>query len=147
MKFEIYTDGGCTSGGGTGGWAAIVYEGSNSRKLPGAEMDTTNQRMEIRAAIEGLKSLKSPSNVRLYSDSAYLINCMNEGWYKKWRENGWKTSAKKPVQNADLWRKLLELLKTHNIEWCKVKGHSGVPANEYCDLLVKRAIEKGRDHL
>ena len=99
---DIYTDGGCRINPGPGGWAALIYEGPTPQEVYGAERDTTNQRMEIRAAIEGLKRLQEPRRVRLFSDSAYIINCMNDGWHLKWRRNGWKNSAKKPVKNADL---------------------------------------------
>jgi ribonuclease HI len=108
----------------------------------GSERDTTNQRMELRAAIEGLKLLGEPSRVTLHSDSAYLINGMNQRWHERWQENGWKTAKRKPVKNADLWQELVRLDEFHAVEWIKVKGHSGVPANERCDYLVQVAIQE-----
>lgn len=129
---------------GPGGWAAVVYDGSNSIEFSGFESNTTNQRMELQAAIEGLRSVEHADKIRLYSDSAYLINGMNERWYVKWEQDGWKNSKKKPVKNSDLWRELLDLMKHRNIEWNKVKGHSGVGANERCDLLVQQTIQNKR---
>jgi ribonuclease HI len=99
--------------------------------------------MELRAAIEGLRNLKEPSRVRLYSDSAYLLNALNEGWLVKWESNGWKTAKNKLVKNAELWRQLLELAGIHAVEWVKVKGHAGNPGNERCDTLVKLAMDRG----
>jgi ribonuclease HI len=133
---EIYTDGGCRGNPGLGGWAALVYKGSKPEEIYGAEKNTTDQRMELRAAVEGLQYLKEPSRVRLYSDSAYLLNAMNKGWLTRWERNGWKTANKKPVKNADLWRDLLALTRCHSVEWVKVKGHAGNPGNERCDALV-----------
>ncbi len=138
---DIYTDGGCRINPGPGGWAALIYEGPTPQEVYGAERDTTNQRMEIRAAIEGLKRLQEPRRVRLFSDSAYIINCMNDGWHLKWRRNGWKNSAKKPVKNADLWQELLRVSGLHSVTWVKVKGHGGVAANERCHNLVRLAID------
>ena len=97
--------------------------------------------MEIRAAIEGLRALGSPSKVRLYSDSAYLINCMTQGWHLNWQQNGWRTSGKKPVKNVDLWTELLPVAEPHEVEWIKVEGHAGVGANERCHRLVQLAID------
>jgi ribonuclease HI len=141
---DIYTDGGCQGNPGLGGWAALIYEGPKPEEISGTEKNTTNQRMELRAAIEGLRHLKEPSRVRLYSDSAYLLNAMNEGWLARWEQNGWKTAKKKPVKNTDLWRELLELTRIHEVEWVKVKGHAGNPGNERCDALVQIAIDRGR---
>jgi ribonuclease HI len=141
---DIYTDGGCRGNPGPGGWAAIIYGGPKPKEISGAEKNTTNQRMELRAAIEGLRYLKEPSRVTLSSDSAYLLNAMNEGWLVNWERNGWKTTKKKPVKNADLWRQLLELARIHEVKWMKVKGHAGNPGNERCDVLVKLAMNRGR---
>jgi ribonuclease HI len=140
LTAEIYTDGGCLGNPGKGAWAAVTYHGPKPTEISGVERETTNNRMELRAAIEGLKQLKEPSHVRLYSDSAYLINGMRQRWYDKWEQNGWKTAGKKPVQNADLWRDLMTLSRLHSVEWIKVAGHAGVPANERCHRLVQRAI-------
>jgi ribonuclease HI len=141
---EIYTDGGCDGNPGPGGWAAIVFEGPKPKEISGAERNTTNNRMEIRAAIEGLKRLEEPRRVLVHSDSAYLINCMNEGWHLNWQKNGWKTSANKPVKNADLWRNLLEVSSRHSVEWVKVEAHASNAWNERAHALVQRAIKRVR---
>ena len=138
---EIYTDGGCRGNPGPGGWAALIYEGPSPKEISGAESSTTNQRMEIRSAIEGLRSLNTPRRVRIYSDSAYLINSVKEGWLDGWQKNGWKTAKKKPVKNTDLWRELLEVIRPHEVEWIKVEGHAGIGANERCHHLVQLAID------
>jgi ribonuclease HI len=104
---EVYTDGGCRGNPGVGAWAALIYEGPKPKEISGVERQTTNNKMELRAAIEALRAFEKPSKVRLFSDSAYLINCMNEGWYLNWERNGWKNSTKKPVENRELWRELL----------------------------------------
>src|SRR5215212_6477594 len=140
---EIYTDGGCLRNPGPGAWAAILYEGPKPTEISGHEANTTNQQMELRAAIEGLKCLDHPSKVRLYSDSAYLINGMNERWYLKWEQNGWKTAKRKPVKNADLWKELVELSRLHTVTWMKVRGHAGIGANERCDALVRLEMARG----
>jgi ribonuclease HI len=137
---EIYTDGGCQGNPGKGAWAAVIYKGARPTEISATERETTNNRMELRAAIEGLKQLKEPSHVRLYSDSAYLINGMTQRWYDKWEQNGWKTANKKPVQNADLWRELVSLSRYHDVEYVKVSGHAGVPANERCHKLVQAVM-------
>lgn len=141
---DIYTDGGCRGNPGPGGWAALIYEGPKPEKISGAEKNTTNQRMELRAAIEGLRYLKEPARVRLYSDSAYLLNAMNKGWLIRWEQNGWKKADKKPVKNTDLWRELLGLSRFHEVKWVKVKGHAGNPGNERCDALVRLAMDQAR---
>ncbi len=142
-KVEIYTDGGCDGNPGPGGWAAVVLEGPKPREIFGAERNTTNNRMEIRAAIEGLKHLEESRRVRVYSDSAYLVNCMNDGWYLTWQKNGWRNSARKPVKNSDLWRELLEISRRHELEWIKVEGHAGNAWNERAHALVQIAIQQG----
>jgi ribonuclease HI len=141
---EMYTDGGCRGNPGPGGWATEIYEGPKPQEIYGHEKNTTNQRMELQAAIEGLRCLKESSRVRLYSDSAYLLNAMNKGWLTNWEKNNWKKADKKPVKNADLWRQLLELARIHEVKWMKVKGHAGNPGNERCDVLVKLAMNRGR---
>jgi ribonuclease HI len=122
----IYTDGGCVTEKRVGGWAAVISSGPSLQELSGSERDTTNQRMEIRGAIEGLKSIQKPSRVKLHSDSAYLINCMNQKRYENWMTNVWRNSKKKPVGNRDLWEELLEVSSVHDVQWIKVKGHSGI---------------------
>ena len=141
---DVYTDGGCLDNPGPGGWAAVIYDGSKSTEISGFESSTTNQRMELRAAVEALKRLEAPRQVRLYSDSAYLINGMNQRWYLKWEQNGWRNSKKKPVENPDLWKELVRLSKQHTVEWVKVKGHAGIGANERCDALVQLEIAKAK---
>lgn len=141
---EIYTDGGCRGNPGPGGWAAVIYKGPKPEEIYGDEKHSTNQQMELRAAIQALRHLKEPSSVRLHSDSAYLTKAMSKGWLINWKRNGWKKADKKPVKNADLWRELLELSRLHEVEWVKVKGHAGNPGNERCDALVQVAIEQGQ---
>lgn len=140
---DVYTDGGCYGNPGPGGWATIIYDNFRPIEISGHETDTTNQRMELKAAIEALKHLEHPRRVRLFSDSAYLINGMNQQWFIKWKQNGWKNSKKKPVENPDLWKELVELSKYHTVEWRKIKGHSGIGANERCDALVRIEMARG----
>ena len=142
-NIDVYTDGGCHSISGMGGWAAIIYDGPTPVEKSGYEPETTNQRMELMAAIEGLNYLEQPSEVRLYSDSAYLINGMNQRWYVKWQQNGWKNAKKKPVENPDLWKEIVKLSQFHKVTWMKVKGHAGIPANERCDSLVRLEMIRG----
>lgn len=137
----IYTDGACSGNPGPGGWGCVLIYGAKRKELSGAETLTTNQKMELRAACEGLKSLKEPCLVDLYSDSAYLINAFHQKWLAKWEQNGWLNSKKQPVENQDLWRILLEMSQVHKITWHKVKGHAGNPENERCDLLAREAIK------
>lgn len=141
-RIDIWIDGGCLGNPGKGAWAVVIYDGPKPTEISGSEPETTNNRMELRAAIEGLKRLGTRSKVRLFSDSAYLINCMNDGWYLKWERNGWKNSKKKPIENADLWRELLELSRCHDVKYRKVAGHRGVRANERCHHLVQLAMAR-----
>jgi len=139
---RIYTDGACSGNPGPGGWAAIVIDGDEEREISGGEMSTTNQRMELRAALEGLRSLEGQRRVALYSDSAYLVNCFRDKWYIRWQQNGWKNSQKRPVESRDLWEGLIALAATHDVAWHKVAGHSGDPLNERADRLARAAIER-----
>lgn len=139
---DIYTDGACSGNPGPGGWAAVLIFGSIEKEIVGQENPTTNNRMELTAAVEGLRALKKPCNVRLYSDSAYLVNAFKNKWLDKWQKNGWQTAKKEPVENQDLWRKLLELAEIHNVEWIKVKGHGDNEYNNRCDKLAVAAIKK-----
>ena len=141
-EVEIFTDGACSGNPGPGGWAALLRAGEREREIAGGERLTTNQRMELRAALEGLKALKRPTRVALYSDSAYLVNCFRDGWWKKWEANGWRNAGKKPVANDDLWKELVRLNREHDVEWHKVKGHSGHVENERVDQLARSACEK-----
>jgi len=136
---EIHTDGACSGNPGPGGWGAILRYGDYEREISGGEAHTTNQRMELRAAIEALSALRRPSRVRLHSDSAYLINCFRQRWHDNWARNGWMTKQKTPVTNRDLWEELVRLSKIHDVEWVKVAGHSGDPLNERADELARRA--------
>ena len=143
-RVEIWTDGACSGNPGPGGWGAILRHGGRERELSGGERHTTNQRMELRAAVEALRALSKPCRVRLHSDSAYLVNCFRQRWYANWRRNGWITKARKPVDNRDLWEELLELAAVHDVEWVKVAGHAGEPLNERADALARKGIGLAR---
>jgi len=138
----IYTDGACSGNPGPGGWGAVLIYGDKRKELSGGEASTTNQRMEITAALEALKALKAPCRIRLYSDSAYLINAFRQGWLNRWQRNGWQTINKEPVKNEELWRELLQAASPHRIEWLKVKGHSDNAENNRCDELARAAIKR-----
>lgn len=140
----IYTDGACSGNPGPGGWAAILRFDGHEKVLSGYEPETTNNRMELRAALEGLAVLKEPVRVSLHTDSAYLARAFNDGWIRKWQKNGWRTSAKKPVENQDLWMKLIRLSESHRVSWIKVKGHSNNPLNNRVDELAVAAMNEGR---
>ena len=138
----IYTDGGATPNPGLGGWAAILISPSHDnheREIFGSESDTTNNRMELTAAIQALRALKYPCSVDLHTDSQYLKNAFVKDWLDKWQKNGWKTSKKQPVLNQDLWEELLNLSQIHSIEWHWTKGHASDDYNNRCDALVQRA--------
>jgi ribonuclease HI len=137
----IFTDGACSGNPGPGGWGCVLQYGNARKELKGGEKLSTNQRMEMTAAIKALEALKEPCQVEIYSDSAYLVNAFNKGWLDKWRQNGWLTAKKQAVENQDLWRVLLLLSQKHKIKWYKVKGHSGDAENERCDELARSAIE------
>ena len=137
----IYTDGACSGNPGKGGWGALLMYGGSRKEISGYDPATTNNRMELMAAIRGLEALKEPCHVQLYSDSAYLVNAMNEGWLKRWVKNGWKTASKKPVENIDLWQEILKLTTLHRVSFHKVKGHSDNPHNNRCDELARLAIK------
>jgi ribonuclease HI len=127
---------------GKGGWAAVIYdEGPTPQQLSGSEQKTTNNRMELQAAIEALRALESPSKVRLFSDSAYLVNAFKEGWIFNWERNGWRKSNRKPVENQDLWQELLKLSRRHDVQFVKVPGHAGNPGNELAHALVQRELD------
>lgn len=136
---EIFTDGACSGNPGPGGWGAILRAGPHEKELSGGERATTNNRMELMAAIAALESLKRPSQVALHTDSTYLRDGITR-WIHGWRRNGWKTAAKKPVKNVDLWQRLGEAIARHEIEWHWVKGHAGHPENERADALARMAI-------
>ena len=138
----IYTDGACSGNPGPGGWGCVLIAGDYKKELSGGEVNTTNQRMELTAALQALSALKKPCKVILYSDSAYLINAFNQKWLKNWQNNGWLNSKKQPVENRDLWEGLLDLAQIHDIKWEKVKGHAGNKYNEICDELARNAVPK-----
>ncbi len=133
---QIYTDGACRGNPGRGGWGAILVFNGIEKELSGGEALTTNNRMELTAAIEALSALKEPCSVTLTSDSKYLTDAITKGWAESWRAKGWKKADKSPALNPDLWEKLLALLKIHSVEFIWVKGHDGHPYNERCDRLA-----------
>lgn len=135
-KVDIYTDGACRGNPGKGGWGAVLVYGDKEKELSGGEKVTTNNRMELTAAIEALSALKEPCKVTMTSDSQYLINGITKGWALSWRAKGWKKADKSPALNPDLWQKLLDLLEIHEVEFVWVKGHAGHPYNERCDELA-----------
>jgi ribonuclease HI len=136
----VYTDGACSGNPGPGGWGAVLLFGEHRKDISGGEKMTTNNRMELTAAIQALGRLKEPCRVKLHSDSAYLVNCFREGWMKGWIRNGWRNSRGQPVENRDLWERLNELMQKHEVEYIKVKGHSDNELNNYCDLMAREAI-------
>ena len=140
----IYTDGSCSGNPGPGGWAAVLKYGRHERVVSGAAPETTNNRMELTAALEALRALKEPCRVSLHTDSAYLARAFNEGWLENWQRKGWRTANKKPVENKDLWEGLLEQAARHRIAWIKVKGHADDPINNRVDALAVEAMEMGR---
>ncbi|MDJ0889864.1 MAG: ribonuclease HI [Gammaproteobacteria bacterium] len=137
---EIYTDGACSGNPGPGGWGALLRYGGREKTLSGAEANTTNNRMELTAAIKALESLTRPCKVTLFTDSVYVQKGITE-WLKNWKRRGWKTADKKPVKNADLWRRLDAAAEAHDIRWRWVRGHSGHPENELVDALAREAIQ------
>ena len=135
-EVTIYTDGACSGNPGPGGWAAILMAGGAKKEMSGGERDTTNNRMELMAVIEGLKALKRPCKVDIYSDSAYVVNAFEQDWIGKWVRNGWKNSAKAEVANSDLWKELIGLTTMHKVTFHKVKGHADNEFNNRCDVLA-----------
>ena len=141
-EVTIYTDGACSGNPGPGGWAAILMASGAKKEMSGGERDTTNNRMELMAVIEGLKALKRPCKVDIYSDSAYVVNAFEQNWIGKWVKNGWKNSAKAEVANSDLWKELINLTSMHNVTFHKVKGHADNEFNNRCDELAVREWKK-----
>ncbi len=142
-EVEIFTDGACKGNPGPGGWGAILRFGEKERELSGGETPSTNNRMELMAAIEALKALKKPCHVQLWTDSNYVRDGITK-WIHGWRKNGWKTADRKPVKNAELWQALLDACEPHRIDWHWVKGHAGHPENERADQLACVEAEKRR---
>lgn len=143
-KVKIYTDGACKGNPGPGGWGCILVYGDIEKELSGGEKQTTNNRMELSAAIAGLEALKTPCDVELWSDSKYLIDAITKGWVRSWKAKGWKKSDGKPALNSDLWEKLLALLEVHTVKFVWVRGHNGHEYNERCDRLAVSAAERCR---
>lgn len=145
-QVTIYTDGACSGNPGPGGWGALLLYGDPpiEKEVSGHEMETTNNRMELTAAVEALEALREPCHVRLHSDSAYMINAFRDRWIDGWQRRGWKKADKKPVLNRDLWERLIAQNDRHKIEWIKVKGHAGVELNERVDRLAVRGREIAR---
>lgn len=140
MPVTIYTDGACKGNPGPGGWGVLLLYGEHQKELYGGEANTTNNRMELLAAIKGLEALKRPCQVELYTDSQYVRQGITS-WLAGWLKNNWKTASKKPVKNQDLWQELNELNQTHQVNWHWVKGHAGNPGNEKADELANKGIE------
>jgi ribonuclease HI len=139
-KLEIFTDGACKGNPGPGGWGAVIRYGKHEKEISGGEPDTTNNRMELSAAIQALKTLIEPCHVKLHTDSKYVLDGITK-WIHGWQRNGWKNASKQPVRNADLWRDLIDAAARHQVEWIWVKGHSGHPENERADRLASDAAE------
>lgn len=138
----MYTDGACSGNPGPGGWGTLLIWNGKERELSGGEAQTTNNRMEMKAVIEGLKALKEPCTVKIHSDSALIINAFNQSWIKNWLKRGWKKSNKKPVENRDLWEEMLKVMAPHKVEWIKVKGHSTNELNNRVDRIAVAASKQ-----
>jgi ribonuclease HI len=141
LDVELFTDGACRGNPGPGGWGVLMRAGSHTKELCGGEPETTNNRMEMTAVIEGLRALQRPCSVRVTSDSTYVLKGVQE-WLPNWKKRGWKTASKQPVKNVDLWQQLDQLIASHTIDWQWVKGHSGHPENEIADQLANRGIDE-----
>ena len=146
-EIDIHTDGACSGNPGPGGWGVVLIYQENKKELSGYQPETTNNRMELFAAIQGLSALKESCVVNLYSDSSYLVNAFEKHWIEKWQRNGWKTSTKSPVENQDLWKLLLIHVRKHQVRFIKVKGHSDNQYNNRCDEMAVAAIKNGRGQI
>lgn len=140
-KVTLYTDGACSGNPGNGGWGCVLMYNGFKREMSGFEAETTNNRMELTAVIMGLKAIKEPCEVDVYSDSQYVIDAFKKNWLTSWIKNGWKTSTKSPVKNIDLWQILIDEAARHRVTWMKVKGHSDNEFNNRCDELARKAIK------
>ncbi len=141
-KVDLYTDGACSHNPGVGGYGIVLIYKKHKKEFSGVDANTTNNRMELTAVIEGLKKLKEPCNVTIYTDSAYTMNAFDKKWIEAWQQNNWKTADKKAVKNDDLWKELLHLVSNHKVSWVKVKGHSDNVYNNRCDELARNEVEK-----
>ncbi len=141
-KVIIYTDGACSGNPGPGGWGAILMYKDTKKEISGGKKDTTNNVMELTAALEALKLLKFPCEVELYSDSAYLVNGFNQGWIYGWQKNSWKNSSKEPVKNKEIWEEIYIMTQKHKVKFIKVKGHSDNEFNNRCDEMARNAIKR-----
>jgi len=139
---EIYTDGACSGNPGPGGWGVVMIYGDNIKEISGHADETTNNRMEMQAAIEGLLAVKIPCSIHLYSDSSYVVNAVNKGWIDNWQKNGWRTADKKEVKNKDLWQQIIELNERLKPQYIWVKGHADNKHNNRADELAVKAIRK-----
>ena len=140
QNFDLFTDGACSGNPGPGGWGAVIRYGKHEKEISGGDPDTTNNRMELTAAIRALKALNRHCQVRIYTDSQYVRTGVTE-WLEQWKGRNWRTASRKPVKNVDLWQALDAELSRHTIEWHWVKGHAGVPGNEHADRLANEAID------
>ncbi|MBC9783978.1 ribonuclease HI [Heliobacterium chlorum] len=141
-EVTLYTDGACSGNPGPGGYGVVLIYGEHRKEMSGGYRDTTNNRMEMLAAIRGLETLKEPCRVTLYSDSRYLVDAVKQGWARRWKANNWMRNKKDPALNVDLWKRMLELLDKHEVDFQWVKGHAGHPENERCDFLATEAAAK-----
>ena len=139
-RIKIYTDGACRGNPGRGGWGVFIINGQESKKIFGGKIETTNNEMELTAAIKGLESFKSPSDLDLYTDSKYVMDGIND-WIHNWKSNGWKTASKKPVKRSNLWKELDKLNNFHDVKWHWVKGHSGDIGNDMADEFANQCID------
>ena len=144
-EVSIYTDGACSKNPGPGGWASVLLFGEHRKEISGYISSTTNNRMELTAAIEGLRALREPCSITLYSDSSYLINAFVKRWIVNWKRNDWLKSDKKPVENKDLWLELLQAVEPHKVKWIHVRGHADNVENNRCDKLATEAIKNHRE--
>ena len=142
-QVEIFTDGACKGNPGPGGWGAVLRFGDTEKEISGGEAQTTNNRMEMTAALEALNLLKKPCAVTLYTDSKYVMDGITK-WMVNWKKRGWKTASKQPVKNADLWQQLDEQVNRHQVSWEWVRGHTGHPGNEHADLLANRGVVQAK---
>ncbi len=140
-EVTIYTDGACSGNPGPGGWCAILIYREKRREISGFAAATTNNRMEIQAVVEAISALKEPCRIKLHTDSAYVCRAFNDRWLDNWQRNGWQTSSKKPVENRDLWERLLHVISGHDVTFVKVKGHANDSDNNRCDELARAAIQ------